>query len=96
LSYALGEPGLSSPTPLHWSAFAFTVVFVGFFVFTATNWLYMRYPASRVMAFLLMTPVFGVMAAHLLLGEALSPSLLGGLVLVVAGLWLVNRRPAGG
>lgn len=92
LSLVLGEPGLTDPTPLHWGAFAFTVVFVGFFVFTATNWLYLRYPASRVMAFLLLTPVLGVIAAHLLLGEALSPSLVAGLALVVAGLWLVNRK----
>ncbi len=91
LSMLLGEPGLSNPTPLHWGAFAFTVVFVGFFVFTSTNWLYTRYPASRVMAFLLLTPVFGVIAAHLLLGEDLRPSLIAGLALVVAGLWLVNR-----
>lgn len=93
LSLALGEPGLTDPTPLHWGAFAFTVVFVAFFVFTSTNWLYLRYPASRVMAFLLLTPVFGVIAAHLLLGEALSHNLVAGLGLVVAGLWLVNRPP---
>ena len=72
LSALLGEPGITDPTPQHWAAFAFTVVFVAFFVFTATNWLYMRYPASRVMAFLLLTPVFGVLAGHLILGEALS------------------------
>jgi drug/metabolite transporter (DMT)-like permease len=95
LSLALGEPGLTGPTPLHWAAFAFTVIFVAVFVFTATNWLYLRYPASRVMAFLLLTPVLGVVAAHLLLGEALSPNLLAGLALVVAGLWLVNRPPQG-
>jgi drug/metabolite transporter (DMT)-like permease len=93
LSVVMGEPGLTDPTPLHWAAFGFTVVFVGFFVFTSTNWLYLRYPASRVMAFLLLTPVFGVVAAHLLLGESLSSNLLAGLSLVVAGLWLVNRRP---
>jgi drug/metabolite transporter (DMT)-like permease len=96
LSLVLGEPGLTSPTPLHWGAFAFTVVFVAFFVFTATNWLYLRYPASRVMAFLLLTPVFGVVAAHLLLGEALSQNLVVGLALVVAGLWLVNRPARAG
>lgn len=94
LSLLLGEPGFTDPAPLHWGAFAFTVVFVGFFVFTATNWLYLRYPASRVMAFLLLTPVFGVIAAHLLLGEALSPHLVTGLAFVVAGLWLVNRPQA--
>jgi drug/metabolite transporter (DMT)-like permease len=93
MSLIFGEPGLTSPTRLHWVAFAFTVIFVGFFVFTATNWLYLRYPASRVMAFLLLTPVFGVFAAHILLGEQLSPSLLAGLIFVVAGLWLVNRPP---
>ena len=94
LSLALGEPGLEDPTPLHWAAFAFTVIFVAVFVFTSTNWLFLRYPASRVMAFLLLTPVFGVVAAHLLLGEALSANLVSGLALVVAGLWLVNRSPA--
>jgi drug/metabolite transporter (DMT)-like permease len=93
LSIVIGEPGLTNPTVLHWAAFGFTVVFVAFFVFTSTNWLYLRYPASRVMAFLLLTPVFGVVAAHLLLGESLSSNLLAGLSLVVAGLWLVNRRP---
>ncbi|MBS0243780.1 MAG: EamA family transporter, partial [Proteobacteria bacterium] len=54
-------------------------------------WLYLRYPASRVMAFFLLTPVFGVVAAHLLLGEQLSSNLVAGLACVVAGLWLVNR-----
>ena len=66
-------------------------MFVAGFVFTATNWLFLRYPASRVMAFLLLTPVFGVLAGHLVLGEALTSHLIAGLGLVVAGLWLVNR-----
>lgn len=94
LSVTLGEPGLTQPAPLHWAAFAFTVVFVAGFVFTSTNWLFLRYPASRVMAFLLLTPVFGVLAGHLILGETLSRNLVAGLGLVVAGLWLVNRPAA--
>jgi drug/metabolite transporter (DMT)-like permease len=91
LAVAMGEPGLTNPTQLHWAAFGFTVVFVAGFVFTSTNWLLLRYPASRVMAFLLVTPVLGVIAAHLLLGEVLAPNLLLGLSMVVAGLWFVNR-----
>lgn len=87
----IGEAGFTEPTPLTWAAFAFTVVFVAGFVFTTTTWLFTRYPASRVMAFMLLTPVFGVVAAHVLLGEALGANLLAGLALVVAGLWLVNR-----
>lgn len=95
LSLLLGEPGFTDPTPLAWAGFAFTVVFVAGFVFTTTTWLFTRYPASRVMAFMLLTPAFGVVAAHLLLGEPIGWSLVAGLVLVLAGLWLVNR-PAGG
>jgi drug/metabolite transporter (DMT)-like permease len=91
LSKLLGEAGLTDPTPLAWGAFAFTVVFVAGFVFTTTTWLFTRYPASRVMAFMLLTPGFGVVAAHLLLGEAVGYSLLAGLALVLAGLWFVNR-----
>lgn len=94
LSLELGEPGIVAPAPKVLGAFAFTVVFVAFFVFTTTTWLFQGYPATKVMAFLLLTPVFGVVAGHVLLGEALGPSLLGGLGLVVAGLWLVNRPAA--
>ena len=91
LSVLMSEPGFTEPTPLAWAGFAFTVVFVAGFVFTTTTWLLTRYPASRVMAFMLLTPGFGVVAAHLLLGEPVGWSLALGLVLVLAGLWLVNR-----
>lgn len=40
-----------------------------------------------------MTPVFGAFSAGLLLGEALTPALLGALAGVGAGLALLNRRP---
>ncbi|MEZ5849324.1 MAG: DMT family transporter [Hyphomicrobiaceae bacterium] len=91
LSWALGEPGITNPTPLVLGSFGFTVIFVAGFVFTTTTWLFTRYPASRVMAFLLLTPVFGVLASHMLLGEPLGSGVIAGLALVLAGLWLVNR-----
>ena len=91
LSALVGEVGFSAPTPMVWAAFGFTVLFVAVFVFTTTAWLFTRYQASRVMAFLLLTPIFGVVAGHVLLAEPIGSNLLGGLALVVAGLWLVNR-----
>lgn len=94
LSPLIGEAGITSAEPLIWGAFLFTVIFVAGFVFTTTTWLFTRYPASQVMAFMLLTPVFGVVAAHLLLGEPLGGHLLAGLGLVLAGLWLVNRPAA--
>ncbi len=42
-------------------------------------------------AFTLLVPVFGVLGAVLVLGEPLRPLLVAGGVLVIAGLWLVQR-----
>lgn len=94
LSLGLGEPGIVNLSPLVMAAFAYTVVFIAFFCFTTTLWMMMRYPTSRVMAFLMLTPVFGVAAGVLLLGEPLTPHLAIGLVVVISGLWLVNRQSA--
>ena len=91
ISLALGERGITDPSPLVLSAFGYTVVFVAFITFTTSLWLMTRYPASRVMAFLMITPAFGVAAGVLLLGEPLTIHLGVGLVVVVLGLWLVNR-----
>ena len=94
MSLAMGESGITDPSPLVLGAFAYKVIFVAFITFTTSLWLMTRYPASRVMAFLMMTPVFGVAAGIVLLGEPLTIHLGLGLAVVVLGLWLVNR-PAG-
>ena len=40
-----------------------------------------------------LTPIFGVAFGAALLGEELSPRLLAALILVAAGIYLVNRGP---
>ena len=72
---------------------AVLLVFVAFITFTTSLWLMTRYPASRIMAFLMITPVFGVAAGVILLGEPLTIHLVIGLGVVIVGLWLVNRPP---
>ncbi len=52
-----------------------------------------RYQPSAVQSFGFLTPVWGVLAGVLLLEEALSAYLAGGLVLVGLGLYVVNRPP---
>jgi drug/metabolite transporter (DMT)-like permease len=91
ISYALGERGITDLSPLVLGAFSYTVVFVAFITFTTSLWLMTRYPASRVMAFLMITPAFGVAAGVVLLGEPLTIHLGVGLAVVILGLWLVNR-----
>ena len=47
--------------------------------------------ASRLSAFTFLTPLFGVAAGHLVLGEPLTPAFAVAVLLVAAGLILVNR-----
>ena len=51
----------------------------------------LRYSASRLSVFTFLTPIFGVAAGHLVLGEPLTPGFALAVALVVAGLVLVNR-----
>ncbi len=50
-----------------------------------------RYSASRLSAFTFLTPLFGVAAGHLVLGEPLTAGFLAAVILVALGLILVNR-----
>jgi len=50
-----------------------------------------RYSASRLSAFTFLTPLFGVAAGHLVLGDPLTPAFALAVGLVVTGLVLVNR-----
>jgi drug/metabolite transporter (DMT)-like permease len=53
--------------------------------------LILRYSASRLSVFTFLTPLFGIAAGHLVLGEPLTPAFALAAALVVAGLVLVNR-----
>lgn len=54
-------------------------------------WLIQRYSATRVSAFTILTPLFGVAAGYLLLGEPFTMAFGMAVALVIAGLVLVNR-----
>lgn len=91
ISFLLGEPGivdLSAPVLI---AFAYTFVIVAFVSYIAWFWLVRNYPPTRVTAFTFLSPVFGVLAGNLMLGEAFTASLAAALALVAFGIYLVNR-----
>jgi drug/metabolite transporter (DMT)-like permease len=87
----LGEVGvatLSAPVIL---AFAYTSIIVAFASYVAWFWLVRNYPPTLVSSFTFLSPVFGVIAGHLMLGEAFTPSLAVALALIALGIILVNR-----
>ena len=67
------------------------LVIAGFCFIVATS-LLRRYRASRLGAFGFITPVFGVLLSNLLLGEGISTGLLVSVVLVGAGIAIVNSE----
>lgn len=95
LSRAAGEPGVTRPTPLVLGAVAYQTVIVAFVSYLAWFRLLARYPASQVSAFVFWTPIFGVVAGAVLLGEPITPAIGVAVALVAGGIYLVNRPQRG-
>lgn len=91
LGYAIGEAGVFAPTPRVLGSLAFQVLGVAVVSYISWFWLVQRHAASAFAPFLFLTPAFGVGFSALLLGEAVTPALLASLLLVAAGIWVVNR-----
>jgi len=93
-SWAMGEPGVVALTAPVALAFAYQCVVVAFASYLAWFWLLRQYLAARLSVFSFLTPLFGVAAGVLLLGEPLTASFAGAALLVGAGILLVNLRRA--
>ncbi len=68
---------------------AVVIAFASYLIFFK---LLYRHAASDLAAFTFLTPVFGVMFSGLIMGDVMTVHLIGSLVLVSAGVWLVNRN----
>jgi drug/metabolite transporter (DMT)-like permease len=94
----LAAVAAGEPWPRQWgvvtiASLGFQTVIVTFASYLA--WLVRHYPATRIAAFTLLTPVAGLAAGVLLLNEPLTARLVVALCAVVVGLALVNRRQDG-
>lgn len=87
---AFGERIAAMPSAVALGSLGYQTLVVGV-SFIAWFGLIQRFSASRLSAFTFLTPLFGVAAGHLVLGEPLTPAFALAVVLVAAGLILVNR-----
>jgi drug/metabolite transporter (DMT)-like permease len=86
-----GEPGIIALTPGVVLAFAYTVFFVVVLGYTTWFWMMRVYSAASLHAFTFLSPIFGVIAGAVILGEPIGPLTIVGLMLVALGIYLVNR-----
>ena len=94
LSPMIGERGIFAATPLVLGVFLYQTVVIAGISYLAWFWLIGRYPAFKLSAFSFLTPLFGVLAGGLMLGEPITPALTTALALVGVGIYFVNRSPA--
>jgi drug/metabolite transporter (DMT)-like permease len=86
-----GERVVEEPSALAVGSLLYQTLLIVGVTYLAWFALIQRYSASRLSAFTFLTPLFGVAAGHLVLGDPITPPFALAVVLVVAGLVLVNR-----
>ncbi|MEN3288001.1 MAG: hypothetical protein V7634_2301 [Bradyrhizobium sp.] len=91
-----GERITHLPSPFVLGLMAWQALWVVGTTFTIWFALVKAYSASKLSAFTFITPLFGVVASYFIMHDALTLAFGGAAVLVIAGLFLVNRpsRPA--
>jgi len=91
-----GETLVRVPGPLALSLMVYQSVWVVGLTFLIWFALVKTYSASKLSAFTFITPLFGVVASYFIMHDTLTPAFGAAALLVIAGLYLVNRPgPAG-
>ncbi|WP_208948206.1 DMT family transporter [Segnochrobactrum spirostomi] len=88
-----GEHITWPPAPIALASVAMQAIWVASFTYVLWFAMLAAYPASRLQGATSMTPLFGVLAAVVFLGEPLRPSFGVAVALVIAGLLLLNLGP---
>jgi drug/metabolite transporter (DMT)-like permease len=86
-----GETLARVPGPLALSLMAYQAVWVVGLTFLLWFGLVQSYSASKLSAFTFITPLFGVVASYFIMHDTLSLAFGAAALLVIAGLYLVNR-----
>lgn len=90
-AWLFGESITRMPGTLALASLAYQTIWVVALTFLIWFTMVARYSASRLSAFTFLTPLFGVSAGHMVLGDPVTPAFAGAVALVICGLILVNR-----
>jgi drug/metabolite transporter (DMT)-like permease len=86
-----GETLTRVPGTLALSLMAYQAIWVVGLTFLLWFGLVKTYSASKLSAFTFITPLFGVLAGYLIMHDTLTPVFGAAALLVIGGLYLVNR-----
>ena len=94
LSLLLGEHWVWTFSTFASSSLLAQTVVGAFASYLAWMWMLGRYPATKISAFVFLTPVFALLFGALWLHEPVTINLIASLSMVAGGIVLVNRKPA--
>lgn len=92
LSLGLGESWSLGFSSFAWTSLALQTVIGAFVSYLAWMWMLGRYPATKISAFVFLSPIFALMFGALWLREPVTLSLVVALAFVAVGIVLVSRR----
>jgi drug/metabolite transporter (DMT)-like permease len=95
-AWFFGETITRVPGPLALSLMAYQAFWVVGLTFLLWFSLVQTYSASKLSAFTFITPLFGVVASYFIMHDTLTPVFGAAALLVIAGLYLVNKPDAFG
>jgi len=90
-AWLAGERIAHMPGPIALASMAYQTLWVMGITFLLWFFLIKAYSASKLSSFTFMTPLFGVIGGYLVMHDSLTPAFAGAALLVMAGLYLVNR-----
>ena len=93
LSWLLGERWVWSFSAFAGVSLLVQTVVGAFASYLAWMWMLGRYPATKISAFVFLTPVFALLFGTLWLHEPVTVNLIASLAMVAVGIMLVNRKP---
>ena len=91
-AWMFGERITHMPGLLAWGLMIYQTVWIVGTTFVIWLFLIKSYSASKLSAFTFLTPLFGVIGGYFIMHDTLSLAFAGAALLVMAGLFLVNRR----
>lgn len=94
VSLQLGEVWRFDLSGFAWASIAIQTVVGAFASYLVWMWLLGRYPATKLSAFVFLTPIFALLFGAVWLDEPVTLGLLIALTGVAAGIVLVNKKPA--
>lgn len=86
-----GERIVQMPSTVALLSMTYQTVWVVALTFLIWFTMVLRYSAARLSAFTFLTPLFGVLAGYLVMGDPITPAFAGAGALVIGGLILVNK-----